>query len=163
MAGQGTYTRTEEHREALRGRSWKVSNTSNYKGNHNGREFTVGGAPWNKGKKLSSEHRAKLSGVRIGKPSWNKGERMPSKTGENNHMWKGDGVSYRALHRWVERHLGKASRCESCSASGLSGRKIHWSNISHEYKRRLDDWQRLCAKCHKAYDNNQLKVARERG
>src|ERR1035437_1026466 len=32
--------------------------------------------------------------------------------GENSILWKGDDVGYRALHRWVENHLGKPTKCE---------------------------------------------------
>lgn len=72
--------------------------------------------------------------------------------GVDHFAWKGDKVSYRALHKWVERYLGKPGICSGCGANGLSGRAIHWSNVSGEYHRDLSDWQRLCAKCHKAYD-----------
>src|SRR3990167_325793 len=32
-------------------------------------------------------------------------------TGEKHPQWKGDQVGYRALHMWIERNLGKASKC----------------------------------------------------
>ena len=37
---------------------------------------------------------------------------------------------------------------------------IHWANIDHKYRRNLDDWIGLCAKCHRRYDieNNGYKV-----
>lgn len=70
---------------------------------------------------------------------------------EKNHMWKGEQVSYRNLHRWVERHLGKPKRCEYCGKTG-SAKQIHWANKSHLYLRDLSDWLRLCVSCHKKYD-----------
>ena len=72
--------------------------------------------------------------------------------GNDHPLWKGNNVGYRALHRWVEGQLGKPDKCQNCLSDNLTGRQIHWSNVSHEYKREVDDWQRLCAKCHKAYD-----------
>ncbi len=74
----------------------------------------------------------------------------------NHVQWIGNRVGYRCLHLWVARELGKPSTCESCGAENLSGRQIHWANKSREYRRILTDWIRLCVKCHKAYDRNQL-------
>lgn len=92
-----------------------------------------------KGTTLSDETKERISGSAL--------------RGSIHHAWKGEYVSYRALHKWVERYLGKPGDCIDCGASGLSGRKIHWSNVSGKYRRDLSDWQRLCAKCHKAYDS----------
>lgn len=78
--------------------------------------------------------------------------------GKDNHMWKGIKVSYRNLHRWVERHMGKPNYCEWCNQY-FYGKKIHWANKSGYYKRDLSDWIRLCAKCHKKYDiKKKVKV-----
>jgi hypothetical protein len=66
--------------------------------------------------------------------------------------WKGKNVGYRCLHLWVERILGKPETCEYCGKSGLKGKQIHWANKSHQYKRELTDWIRLCSSCHKYYD-----------
>lgn len=89
---------------------------------HNPTSFKKGTSPWNKG----------LIGV------------MPLPV---NH--KGDAVGYHALHDWVERHLGKPTKCEHC---GKEDGRFEWANKSHQYKRELDDWIRLCKKCHIAYD-----------
>lgn len=70
-------------------------------------------------------------------------------TGNENANWKGDDVSYRNLHRWVERYLGKAEKCNEC---GKDSGRIHWSNKDHKYKRNLNDWTSLCPSCHKYYD-----------
>lgn len=64
--------------------------------------------------------------------------------------WKGDKVGYDALHEWVEKWRGKPRECQQC---GSTQEKVYqWSNISGKYLRRLDDWQRLCVKCHCRYD-----------
>jgi len=101
-----------------------------------------------------------------GKPSWNKGLKgyktgprpdvvMP--TGKLNKMWKGEKVQYRALHSWVERRLGKPDTCTNCRKVAC-GHGMHWANRSGDYKRVITDWVRLCVKCHKAYDCNELAL-----
>lgn len=61
----------------------------------------------------------------------------------------GDDVGYVGLHTWVRSRLGKATKCSQC---GKSHDRIHWANISQEYKRDLSDWMQLCPSCHIAYD-----------
>lgn len=78
------------------------------------------------------------------------------KIGNKNGMWKGNKVSYRPLHSWVERMLGKSDKCEICNKNGLKGHSIHWANKSHNYKRDINDWLRLCVKCHKQYDKRTI-------
>ena len=79
------------------------------------------------------------------------------KRGEDSPNWKGDAVGYAGLHDWVKRHLGRPNYCEICKTT--SAVKFEWSNKSGEYKRLLSDWQRLCAKCHSAYDEKPQKRA----
>lgn len=104
----------------------------------------VGRTPWNKGLKtgpLSQATKKKLSDVR---------------KGERNHKWKGEEVSYSALHCWIKLNWGKADRCETCQREMKVGeeRKFEWSNISGDYKRDRSDWQMLCARCHRKFDNH---------
>lgn len=79
------------------------------------------------------------------------------KYGKDNPEWKGDKVGYTALHLWVKRHKGTPTKCEFCGRDGLSGRFIQWANKSRKYLRNLDDWIRLCTKCHHKYDNKNFK------
>jgi len=75
--------------------------------------------------------------------------------GEAKHpAWKGDNVGYSALHSWVRRRKSKPDTCEHCGKSGFKGTQIHWASKSRKYKRDLNDWIRLCAKCHSIYDEN---------
>lgn len=99
--------------------------------------------------KIGKPHGHKTSD---GHTPYHKGKKRLEATGNKNINWKGNEVKYRALHSWVERKLGKPDTCQECGANGLSGRKIHWANKSGEYKRKLDDWIRLCASCHGSYD-----------
>lgn len=104
------------------------------------------------GKTYSAKSKAKMSQSHQGVRPWRKGVPIPSMRGDNHPKWKGDDVSYGALHSWVARHLGKPSTCEHCEKTELKGQSIHWANKSHEYKRELDDWLRLCVACHSEYD-----------
>ncbi|MCK5022772.1 MAG: hypothetical protein KAS04_01230 [Candidatus Aenigmarchaeota archaeon] len=91
-----------------------------------------------KGKKWSAEHREKV---------------IEATTGEKHWAWCGDSISYIALHRWVERHRGKPQKCEHCGTTEKGW--YDWANISGEYKRDLNDFIRLCRKCHRAYDKKR--------
>src|SRR3990167_1349939 len=74
--------------------------------------------------------------------------------GEEHRLWKGDKVSYIPLNQWLYRELGQPEICEYCGKTGLKGKQIHWANKSKKYKRDLEDWLRLCAKCHYHYDRD---------
>lgn len=133
--------------------------------------FKKGQKPWNTGKKtgykpwttgLKAKDCPKLAEILDkahnalrGHTPWNKGRGKPKilkgiPIGEKNWQWKGDDVGYRNLHRWVERKLGKAIKCEFCNVKGKS--RYHWASISHNAKRDLSDYIQLCVSCHKKYD-----------
>lgn len=135
--------------------------------------FQKGYTPWNKGlTKDSHPSMKRISDSRMGSSGYWDGKKRPDMKGnpdlvkygeenifstlkfegENHARWKGDKVGYMALHTWVSRVLGKPDTCVSCKRSGLSGKMIHWANKSRKYKRAKEDWIRLCAKCHYAYD-----------
>lgn len=125
---------------------------------------------WSTGHPMSEETKQKISlrkkGIKNPQHSkWMKenssyliGHKKPNNANEKNVNWLGNNVSYRGLHLWVVSKLGKPAVCELCARDNLAGRKIHWANISHEYKRDLSDWIRLCAKCHKAYDMGRIEL-----
>ena len=103
------------------------------------------------GRPLSKDHKKKISitAKQHGVGRWMKGR-------IEGNFWKGENATYRAKHSLIERRLGKPTKCENCGRDGLTGRKIHWANKSRTYKITLNDWIRLCAKCHMAYDRNQI-------
>lgn len=70
------------------------------------------------------------------------------KLGVNNPVWKGDDVSYGALHDWVKDHLPKTQLCQICKEVS----PFDLSNISGLYSRDLADWQWLCRSCHMYLD-----------
>jgi hypothetical protein len=71
-------------------------------------------------------------------------------SGESHHNWKGDKVGYFGLHGWVERQLGTPQKCEVCGST--TARRFEWANLSHEYKRDVNDWKRMCTSCHRKFD-----------
>lgn len=85
-------------------------------------------------------------------------ENRPVPSGIIHHNWKGEDVGYSAIHSWVKRKLGKPSKCNECGFISSNPNKIHWANISHQYKRDVNDWIRLCASCHKKYDLGVKKL-----
>lgn len=107
---------------------------------------------WNKNKRCPQ-----LSAALMGHPVSTKtrlkmSQKAKQRTEELHGGWKGDDVGYNALHSWVKKHLGFPNTCEHCGKTNLTGRYIHWANKSKKYKRELNDWIRLCAKCHWDYD-----------
>lgn len=84
-------------------------------------------------------------------------------SGENSYMWVGDKIGYRGIHHWIKKTLGSPMQCTRCGYTSENPKKIHWANISHEYKRIVEDWIRLCAKCHKAYDMGKINLTQNRG
>lgn len=110
------------------------------------------GSPWLIGKRCSDETKEKISKSHIGKKkSWSK---FPILILENNPWWKGEKVSYSALHAWVRRNKGKADNCINCNIKNL--KRYHWANIDHKYRRNLEDYISLCPKCHGSYDKDLL-------
>jgi len=94
-----------------------------------------------------------LSGIN----HWAYNKKRPEISEENHYLWAGNEVGYIGLHEWVYRKLGQPDTCEFCGKSGLSGHKIHWANKKpYLYRRNLNDWLRLCAKCHNEYDSKML-------
>ena len=125
--------------------------------------YKNGGIHPNLGKKFSEKTKKKLSQAKIGKKRAPFSQqhlinlRNAVKKGKEHYLWRGNKVKYVALHDWVRYYLGKPRRCEHCGKTNLKGHKIHWANRSHKYKRDLNDWIRLCVKCHKIYDKTNPK------
>ena len=90
----------------------------------------------------------------MNKGQFQKGHNVSEKTKRRLHEsnWKGNNIDYSTLHKWVYQKLGSPDICESCKISGLKGSNINWANKSGEYKRDIEDWIRLCVKCHRKKD-----------
>lgn len=78
-----------------------------------------------------------------------------AKTGDGHPLWTGDNASYKSLHLWVSRRLGKACICSKCKSEV----RVEWANVSHDYRRDLSDWIQLCQKCHNKYDRGENRGA----
>ena len=100
-------------------------------------EFKKGQKTWNKGKK--GEYKL-----------YPNGRVMPWMIGENNPLWKGDAVGNKSVHNWVRNIKGSPQKCEQCKTT--SAKKFEWANKDHKYRRRADDYIRLCTRCHRRYD-----------
>lgn len=98
--------------------------------------------------------REKLRVGKIGAKNPNFGQRD-----EKSIFWLGDDVGYGRLHSWIKEKLGSPDTCAECRKAGLSKYQIHWANISGNYFRKLSDWVRLCAKCHKGYDRGNMELS----
>ena len=70
--------------------------------------------------------------------------------GEKHHKWVGDKVKYTSVHHWIQRWKGVPSLCEMCGT--IKAKRFEWANIDHTYKRVLEDYIRMCTKCHRHYD-----------
>lgn len=59
---------------------------------------------------------------------------------------------YDAVHHWIKRHYGKASKCESNTCEGKSS-KFEWAlRKGYSYARDRDNFVQLCTCCHRKYD-----------
>lgn len=115
-----------------------------------------------KGRRLTEEHKLKLSKARMGKEPWNKGKtgvqivwnkgkKMPEMSGDKHPSWVGDKVGYSGVHSWIQKHKGKPQICIDCGVTSKE-KRLCWSNVDHEYRRDLDDYQARCTPCHYQYD-----------
>ena len=81
---------------------------------------------------------------------------------QNHTNWKGDKVGYWGIHKWINRNFIKPTVCSSCGVKDIYKKKSHWANISGEYRRDIEDWKLLCAKCHNRYDRVGGKTIRSK-
>lgn len=70
--------------------------------------------------------------------------------GANNHMWRGEKASYKALHLRIGNERGKPSGCEHCGTTE-EGKSYDWANLSGDYAN-TNDYVRLCRSCHRKMD-----------
>lgn len=112
-----------------------------------------------KGRKLSEEHRRKISEAQLGERNHNFGKHhsletrkkiSDSELGEKHHSWKGDDVGYRSLHDWVRRYLPIPDLCIIC----FNVPPQDLANLTGIYKREFINWGYMCTRCHVLYDRD---------
>ena len=105
------------------------------------------------GKKMPEEMKKKMSEYRKGRKFSEEHKKRISEAmkGEKHRLWKGEKVGYKSLHQWLQRELGKADICYFCESTF----NVEWANKSHKYIRDLNDWIKLCKKCHHKYDQDK--------
>jgi hypothetical protein len=50
-------------------------------------------------------------------------------------------------------HFGKPKKCDHCGTTDTE-KHYDWANVDHKYRRRREDFKRLCRSCHLRYDWN---------
>lgn len=59
---------------------------------------------------------------------------------------------YHAVHKWLEKHYGKANKCESILCLGKS-KRYHWAKLrDKEYEHKRENFMMFCSSCHRLYD-----------
>ena len=74
--------------------------------------------------------------------------------GENNHMWKGSNVRYKAFHKRINNRFGQPQKCEICGTTDKD-KSYDWASLMGDYEN-LDDYKRMCRSCHWKYDKKYL-------
>lgn len=85
---------------------------------------------------------------------------------EGSPSWKEGKLTYSGIHAWVRRKKGAPKKCELCGDTEKG--YYEWANKSGNYLRDLEDWIRMCKKCHNDYDGvnawqNKSNTARQVG
>jgi hypothetical protein len=88
--------------------------------------------------------------------------RIPTKRNqfrENNDSWRGDDAGYSAFHKRVEAVHGKPCLCAMCGTTDADW--YDWANLTGKYHD-INDYKRMCRKCHRQYDNSRRKESGEK-
>ena len=72
--------------------------------------------------------------------------------GKKHGMWRGGKAKYQALHNWIRKSYGKATKCENSQCLGKS-KQYQWAlRQSRKYSRKVRDYIQLCRSCHRKMD-----------
>lgn len=84
--------------------------------------------------------------------AWRDGVNFNLPTGEDHPHWKGDRVSYEALHHRILVARGKASECANRLTARCTSVSFEWAHVHGTDPYDLDNYVALCASCHRKYD-----------
>jgi hypothetical protein len=108
-------------------------------------EYKAAVSARNRGRKITPEHREKLTAA-IRKMN-------KTRTADQNPGWKGDDVSVGGVHSWLRKHgPRKKNVCVRCGKKC----KTDWANLDGKYRRDADDYVELCKTCHILFDRIRL-------
>ena len=110
-----------------------------------------------KGHIVFKKTRKKIS--EANKRSYERGVKLGFQLKDEHWNWKGNDVGYSGVHHWIREMLGKPMKCEHCGRTDK--KKYEWANKNHKYRRNVDDWMRLCTKCHIKYDKERKQNGRQ--
>lgn len=70
------------------------------------------------------------------------------------------GGGYYAIHKWLAKNYGKADICDNPYCKGKS-KTFQWAKLKgYEYEYKRENFMRMCAKCHRNYDDTQERIDR---
>jgi hypothetical protein len=121
-----------------------VGEKNPFYGHHHSKETRIKIGNSNRGKKQSKETKIKMG---------------YSKLGDKNPLWKGNAVSYNALHTWIHKNKPKPELCEQCKKKP----PYEIANISGKYRRDINDYRWLCRKCHMLEDGRMNNLKHQNG
>lgn len=98
-----------------------------------------------KGKKLAEYHKYKISMAHLGLKH---SEETKNKISIGN--FKGENVTKKAIHLWLQLKYGKAYMCEN--DQNHIAKQYDWANLNnHIYRRKREDFKMLCHSCHSCH------------
>lgn len=94
--------------------------------------------------------RLRKSCTNLGKKYGKINGRKNPRCGEDSPAWRGEKAGKNAIHQWVYSKRGNPRECEDCGVKTYT--HYDWANISGKYKRDVNDYKRLCRRCHRKFD-----------
>jgi len=68
--------------------------------------------------------------------------------GSDHGHWKGDDITYKSLHVWLNRNMIKPTLCQICHLVP----PVELANVTGMYTRDFKNWKYLCIRCHRIFD-----------
>lgn len=83
---------------------------------------------------------------------WRDGLDFNIVSGERHPNWKGDQVSYEALHQRITKARGRASLCANRASAVCTSESYEWAHVHGTDPYDVQNYVQLCASCHRKYD-----------